>query len=109
MNFNIQIRRVTIHVLLPYHAIWCRRPAPGEPDKCGPGCSVGTGEFLVDLDTGETKGRMLHDIAQVDEQFWKKLCARVGEEVRARLKDHVVFEPAKRIVLDLVPGLGQFS
>lgn len=106
MNFDLTIRRVTVQMLVPVHGMSCQRP-----DKpCGPGCTVTTAEFLVDLDTKECKGLVLDGSVIVDEKFWQWVCARVYEEVRLHLNRGKTFAPAGRIVLDPTrPGFGEWS
>jgi hypothetical protein len=78
---------VTEKVLLHQHH------RSGEPcnDCCG-GCRPSTASFLVNIETGECEGAIVHatDIVQVDPVWWKKHCARVGARVHASFKDHVI-------------------
>lgn len=55
------------------------------------GCR-GEAAYLVDLRTGECKGRIggESDLVQVDPVFWEQHLARVGARVREEFKDHVV-------------------
>jgi hypothetical protein len=55
------------------------------------GCR-GEAAYLVDLRTGETKGRIggESDLVQVDPVWWEEHCARVGARVREEFRDHVV-------------------
>jgi len=80
----LAIQEVVVHTL----------HKPGQPcwglDMSDAGCSYGRAAFLVNLQTGECKGRVEGDIVMVDPVWWEEHCSRVGARVRESYKDHVV-------------------
>lgn len=105
---RIAIRRVTVQMAVPVHGMCCQRPN----GSCSIGCNMQTAEFLVDLDTKECKGHVLDGSVLVEPKFWSWVCARVYEEVRAKLEGTLAFEASHRIVLDPYQnrnGFGEWS
>ena len=94
------MNRVSDHEVLAIEQVRLHLHPPGEActGMCAEfrewselGCR-GEAAYLVDLRTGECKGRIggEADLVQVDPVWWAEQCARVGARVRKQFKDHAV-------------------
>lgn len=85
----LAVERVRLHLHRPSEA--CTGMCKDYEQWTELGCR-GEAAYLVNLQTGECKGRIggESDLVQVDPVWWEQHLARVAARVREEFKDHVV-------------------